>query len=129
MLSTYVQPLSQCPVYEGGVAVIHAALNQTNTATGRLSSRCVRAARDAVPRRTRDVRWCRCRSNPNLQNLPARGGRVYGRFGDEIEPVLADVNIRGAFGPRAAGRVFLTVDYSQVLRPPPPSRRCDLCTG
>ncbi len=73
--STYLEALPrQVDPADGRV---HTTFNQTGAATGRLSS-----------------------SNPNLQNIPARG--ELGR------------QIRRAFVPGAPGQVLLVADYSQI---------------
>ena len=73
--STYVDALPKLVSRRTGL--IHTTFHQTGTATGRLSS-----------------------SDPNLQNIPARG-----EFGPEI---------RRAFVPRRKGNVLLSCDYSQI---------------
>ena len=73
--STYVDALPRYIHPETGC--IHTTFNQTVTSTGRLSS-----------------------SNPNLQNIPARG-----ELGMEI---------RQAFVPRSSDRWLLSADYSQI---------------
>ncbi len=73
--STYVDALPRYINPKTGC--IHTTFNQTVTSTGRLSS-----------------------SNPNLQNIPARG-----ELGTEI---------RQAFVPRSADRWLLSADYSQI---------------
>jgi DNA polymerase-1 len=75
LLSTYVDALPELVNEKTGR--IHTSFNQTITATGRLSS-----------------------SNPNLQNIPARGP-------------YAQV-IRAAFVPQKKGWVVLAADYSQI---------------
>lgn len=75
LLSTYVEALPKYIHPETGR--IHTTFNQTVTATGRLSS-----------------------SNPNLQNIPARG-----ELGTEV---------RKAFVPRAKDRWIFSADYSQI---------------
>jgi DNA polymerase-1 len=73
--STYIDVLPT--LINGKTGRIHTSFNQTITATGRLSS-----------------------SNPNLQNIPAKG-----EMGKEI---------RAAFIPEKKGWKILTADYSQI---------------
>jgi len=73
--STYVDALPK--LVSRRTSLIHTTFHQTGTATGRLSS-----------------------SDPNLQNIPARG-----EFGPEI---------RRAFVPKRKGWLLLSCDYSQI---------------
>lgn len=73
--STYVEALPK--LISRRTSLIHTTFHQTGTATGRLSS-----------------------SDPNLQNIPARG-----KFGPEI---------RRAFVPKREGQFLLSCDYSQI---------------
>lgn len=75
LISTYIDALPQ--ITNSKTGRIHTSFNQTITATGRLSS-----------------------SNPNLQNIPAKGE-------------LAQ-EIRSAFIPEKKGWKILSADYSQI---------------